>query len=1255
QPDEEAGHAEPWVPAAHQQRVVAVLQEPPRLHRVRLDGRVSGGSERDDNLDLLGHQRVVLVEYAASASNSLRVYNRESAEQQQQQGSRWHGGREAKEKNGSLAHTARNIPVTKPVSSLCRPSQKARSEFDSADMAEASAPEDRETRNSGSRGGFRFFWKKKKSSSSDGETSQATPSEQDAEQQEQKPEVSANHSNAHRSQSQPPPPPPTASQTVQITFDDVELPDVCHGNADSDGGSVHSVCEEVVCVKVKDVESAWVRPPVSAPAKDAKPRLSLAKMASKDAPGPAADGQSSRQSDAGMSAEATAAVEAAIAAAANDAEAEAERQRIAEARFQRKSVDMRNVKATGGVKIEQTPQSDMWWNIVNKSLVGTGLFSRAVVCSLTTGGVFACNPADFAPAAEQVALLRQNFHNPGAFSAAGFAVGGILYKVEPEACTKELLSGVNLQHTEGLLIVKSRTALIAAGYTGGRGQAQETLGDLRDLMSDIMSITGQLSERTSRRYLAKRRDRSLQKTSESVQVALNRHDLEQEAGSPEHADAVEIVGETAVSTERIRDSSKQEPRAELRQALAMSGGQHAHRKVSFCNSAELICTDPAENLVLYESSVPVPETDERSGGRPPLPKDADLPAKGAEAATAEAAGKRNLHRPVIDACFGVAAGDAGAAAAAAVGAAATSRHISDPPGSAAAEATAAAAGSVEAAAAAATKAALVVVSGPRLTAGPVVRKAVAAISVIVAAPRLVGPAEPASAGAAVVLTRWHRVRLRESRLAVRAAEAFVESGFEFVPLVPAWPSTPANCAGRQPEIAAHFGAVASTSSEHFAAIGTQCLDPVAGGERQLHRLNRTEKVFSNGGSRAASRSSKSATFHSRSDGPASTCRRTRLGFEFGIDLVESSARKIIRQILEPLARLATEQPPCRQAVAHSISDRTPVTFSSKLLVTLSMSTESVRISSVWFTLEPALAAGNRISFRFSVAPANSPNEQQQNSSRRATRELLIIENFFRCIKAVPKPRSDPSLNHLHDSGVAVDQAGVAGGGRSGSAIIVGSRRLRKRRELDSSRNRRTAGSTDQKTRYRASTALLLGSSTSSLSSLTDCSESAKQRPGPPTAYELLRSCCLDFRWLLSISLACLAVCLCAGLLGLHASLAGRLTALTAKCVNAEHQASTSSVSGLTEDMHRLHSLLNAWRLNATAQAESIVRLRLSVLSLQRQVAQLYAARRQLAQVGPLRDKVRKLVQDSADRGAAIARLERSQRIMRSALTTNSGP
>uniref|UniRef100_A0A1I8I453 G_PROTEIN_RECEP_F3_4 domain-containing protein n=1 Tax=Macrostomum lignano TaxID=282301 RepID=A0A1I8I453_9PLAT len=140
-----------------------------------------------------------------------------------------------------------------------------------------------------------------------------------------------------------------------------------------------------------------------------------------------------------------------------------------------------------------------------------------------------------------------------------------------------------------------------------------------------------------------------------------------------------------------------------------------------------------------------------------------------------------------------------------------------------------------------------------------------------------------------------------------------------------------------------------------------------------------EKVFSNGGSEAAIRSSKSATFHSRSDGQASKCRRTWLGFEFGSVLVESSTRKIIWQRPEPLARLATEQPLCMQAVVHSISERTPFTFSSKLLVPLSMSTESVRVSSAWFTFESALVAGNRISVRLHGAAAPIPRQQQKGS------------------------------------------------------------------------------------------------------------------------------------------------------------------------------------------------------------------------------------------------------------------------------------
>jgi hypothetical protein len=45
-------------------------------------------------------------------------------------------------------------------------------------------------------------------------------------------------------------------------------------------------------------------------------------------------------------------------------------------------------------------------------------------------------------------------------------------------------------------------------------------------MADIMSITGQHSERTTRRYLAKRRDRSLQESSESVSSALQLQKVE---------------------------------------------------------------------------------------------------------------------------------------------------------------------------------------------------------------------------------------------------------------------------------------------------------------------------------------------------------------------------------------------------------------------------------------------------------------------------------------------------------------------------------------------------------------------------------------------------------------------------------------------------------------------------------------------------------------------------------------------------------
>uniref|UniRef100_A0A1I8FR13 N-acetyltransferase domain-containing protein n=1 Tax=Macrostomum lignano TaxID=282301 RepID=A0A1I8FR13_9PLAT len=80
-------------------------------------------------------------------------------------------------------------------------------------------------------------------------------------------------------------------------------------------------------------------------------------------------------------------------AAANDAEAEAERgSRIAEGQISAKSVDMLKRQLLWGMRIEQTPQSDMmWWNIVNKSLVGTGLFSRG--SRVQPDPLAACSPA----------------------------------------------------------------------------------------------------------------------------------------------------------------------------------------------------------------------------------------------------------------------------------------------------------------------------------------------------------------------------------------------------------------------------------------------------------------------------------------------------------------------------------------------------------------------------------------------------------------------------------------------------------------------------------------------------------------------------------------------------------------------------------------------------------------------------------------------------------------------------------------------
>uniref|UniRef100_A0A1I8FQ50 Sodium/iodide cotransporter n=1 Tax=Macrostomum lignano TaxID=282301 RepID=A0A1I8FQ50_9PLAT len=162
-----------------------------------------------------------------------------------------------------------------------------------------------------------------------------------------------------------------------------------------------------------------------------------------------------------------------------------------------------------------------------------------------------------------------------------------------------------------------------------------------------------------------------------------------------------------------------------------------------------------------------------------------------------------------------------------------------------------------------------------------------------------------------------------------------------------------------------------------------------------------KKSFSNGG-QGGQPQLQTGNFPSRSDGPASMCRRTRLAFEFGGSWVKSTIQ-IIRQSSEPLAtHWLLSRPLCMQAVAHSISDLTPVTFSSKLLVTLSMKTESVLTSSTWFTLEADAGGWNEHPFEYfiselSITPRQLPACQLTQRTAAEEQQQSRANDLNHCI------------------------------------------------------------------------------------------------------------------------------------------------------------------------------------------------------------------------------------------------------------------
>ncbi|PAA79352.1 hypothetical protein BOX15_Mlig019338g1, partial [Macrostomum lignano] len=227
--------------------------------------------------------------------------------------------------------------------------------------------------------------------------------------------------------------------------------------------------------------SALEQPASKAPARPENPPRPLVELAAKSAPQPDEDVSEKTEENA---AEENAAEEDKTTvqnghALESEPESENQRHEEAERQFQQASVDMADVTPKPGVTIEQGPHTEIWSSIINKSFIGTGAFKRAAVCSLESGAVLACNPADFTPTVQQVAALRENFDCRSGLSAAGFGVADTVYSLLDEAGTKDILCGSDESRGQTLLVCKTKTALLAAACQGAPDRAADMLGDMR--------------------------------------------------------------------------------------------------------------------------------------------------------------------------------------------------------------------------------------------------------------------------------------------------------------------------------------------------------------------------------------------------------------------------------------------------------------------------------------------------------------------------------------------------------------------------------------------------------------------------------------------------------------------------------------------------------------------------------------------------------------------------------------------------------
>jgi len=126
------------------------------------------------------------------------------------------------------------------------------------------------------------------------------------------------------------------------------------------------------------------------------------------------------------------------------------------------------------VLLDKASNYQMWQNIVNKSLVGTKLLTKAALVNHKTGRVHACNPEEFTPTIEQAQVLLGGIHNPGTLAVPGIKVAGDSFSYT-SGSPGDYLIGTNEFGDSEVVVHITKTVLLIGVYAKDKRDAAKSL------------------------------------------------------------------------------------------------------------------------------------------------------------------------------------------------------------------------------------------------------------------------------------------------------------------------------------------------------------------------------------------------------------------------------------------------------------------------------------------------------------------------------------------------------------------------------------------------------------------------------------------------------------------------------------------------------------------------------------------------------------------------------------------------------------